>query len=144
MTKTNENADFEFDFIDEYDAEIAQEGRWFNATNRNGVHLGRFKCKLMDGDMPAVKTYMQRQGRQQSNEEKSEEESIDDTVRMFISCSLVDWEVKSKGGDLIPFDKKRAYQYFSSKTTRKALLQLLQAAQTTANYLPDEEEPEKN
>lgn len=142
MTKKTDN---EFDFIEEYDTEIAKEGRWFPATNRNGVQLGLFKCKLMDSEMPAVKVYQQRQGQKgQSTEQKSEEEQIEDTIRMFIHCSLIDWEIKGKNGENIPFDKKSAHAFFSNKTTHSALVGLIQKSSTTANYLSDEEEPEKN
>jgi hypothetical protein len=143
----------DFNFPDEFDARYtdASEGVWFNAKDRAGNHLGKFLCALIHDESPKVQTYRARQTRARKDDsELTEEEQIDISRRMFIECSLLDWELKNAKGDPIPFDKKSAHEYFQTKDSKgnargaRVMIDLFNRALNVLNYQPDPELPEGN
>lgn len=133
----------DFQFYDEYDKEVANEGVWFQGIDRAGNNYGSFLCRLIDRDQPATKTFFNRQGNKKQNV-VSEEKQTEDTIRMFIECSLLDWDLKDIKGKPIEFDKKKAFEYFSNPKTHTFLMNLIQYSSDVNNYTADEELPEKN
>ena len=108
---------FEFDFVERYDAELADEGREFDVYAENGSVMGKFTCALYSQENRRVKLVTERVRRKHMKDLrlKPDDNELNERIarEIFVEAVLLGWSGITSGGEEVPFSKEAALAYFS-------------------------------
>jgi hypothetical protein len=136
-----------FNIPKRYDADLAENGVWFNISDENGNQYGEFKCRFMDTTSQRTELALKRIRTKYASEIRSKKMGDWDSIKVVMAEGvLIDWKMKDDKGKDIPFSIEAALEYFSLEQTRWVLLELGKLADNVTNFaaLPVIEDIEKN
>lgn len=163
MTKTVNPAD-DFMIFDRWDSHQANDGVWIEVADKSENLWGSFKCSLFDVNVPRTKHAMERVDRRSKADKKlrgisskDEYANIKAGIELALETFLLDWQLKGKSGNPIPFTRENVHAYFGTSRIDPAtgekiypaywvLDHVFAQARDPNNFQPDEQDeaPEKN
>lgn len=129
---------FEFDFVERYDAELADEGREFEVFAENGSLMGKFTTALYSQENRRVKLVTERVRRKHMKDLRLKPDDADLNERIareiFVEAVLLGWSGITAKGKEVPFSKDAALAYFSHDKGKFVFGKLLGESMDPLNF----------
>lgn len=129
---------FEFDFVERYDAELADEGREFEVHAENGSLMGKFTTALYSQENRRVKLTTERVRRKHMKDLRLKPDDADLNERIareiFIEAVLLGWSGITSKGKEVPYSKEAALAYFSHEKGKFVFGKLLSESMDPLNF----------
>lgn len=129
---------FEFDFVERYDAELADEGREFEVYAENGALMGKFTTALYSHENRRVKLVTERVRKKHMKDLrlKPDDAELNERIarEIFVEAVLLGWSGITSGGKEVPFSKVAATAYFSHEKGKFVFGKLLSESMDPLNF----------
>ncbi len=132
-------SDFEFDIPTRFDSTTAEEGTWFSCYDENQNFYGRFKVALVDRHNPRTAKAYERWAKKAEKLKDLPAYQKKAAADYIVEVALIDWELKDKKGNEIPFDKETAVSYLVAAPFVMERIDTF--ARDVTNFKPEAVEP---
>lgn len=136
---------FDFDFVERFDEELAAEGRKFDVYAENGTFIASFTCAFYSFENRKVKLIQERVRRSNLKDIRIKGENDPDlSERMarevFVEAVLQDWSGVTSKGKPVPFTKEAAMACFSHDKGKFVFGKLLGESMDINNFQGEDKE----